>query len=36
VERNADHMALPIPQALWNELKAKKLLAADAPVPVSP
>jgi hypothetical protein len=28
-------MALPIPQALWNELKAEKLLAAEAPVPVS-
>ena len=35
VERNAGHMALPIPQALWSELKAEKLLAAEAPVPVS-
>jgi D-threo-aldose 1-dehydrogenase len=36
VERNADYMELPIPQALWNELKAEKLLVAEAPVPVSP
>ena len=35
MERNADYMALPIPQALWSELKAEKLLVAEAPVPVS-
>jgi D-threo-aldose 1-dehydrogenase len=35
VERNAGYMELPIPQELWNELKAEKLLAAEAPVPVS-
>jgi hypothetical protein len=33
VERNADYIDLPIPQSLWDELKAGKLLAADARVP---
>ena len=32
VERNADYVDLPIPQSLWDELKAEKLLAADARV----
>jgi len=33
VERNADYIDLPIPKPLWDELKAEKLLAADARVP---
>jgi D-threo-aldose 1-dehydrogenase len=33
VERNADDIDLPIPKTLWDELKAEKLLAADARVP---
>ena len=33
VERNADYIDLPIPQSLWDELKAEKLLAGDARVP---
>jgi D-threo-aldose 1-dehydrogenase len=33
VERNADHIDLPIPRSLWDELKAEKLLAVDARVP---
>jgi D-threo-aldose 1-dehydrogenase len=33
VERNADYIDLPIPQSLWDELKAEKLLAADVRVP---
>ena len=36
VERNADYMELRIPQALWNELKAEKLLVAEAPAPALP
>lgn len=35
VERNADYIDLPIPKSLWEELKAEKLLASDAPVPVA-
>jgi hypothetical protein len=35
VERNADCINLPIPQSLWDELKAEKLLAADALVPIT-
>ena len=35
VERNADYIDLPIPQSLWDELKAEKLLAADARVPIT-
>jgi D-threo-aldose 1-dehydrogenase len=35
VERNADYIDLPIPQSLWDELKAGKLLAADARVPIT-
>jgi hypothetical protein len=35
VERNADYIDLPIPKALWEELKAEKLLAADALVLVA-
>jgi len=34
VERNTDYIKLPIPRALWDELKAENLLAADAPVPM--
>ena len=34
VERNTDYVKLPIPRALWDELKAENLLAADAPVPM--
>jgi D-threo-aldose 1-dehydrogenase len=33
VERNAGYISLPIPNALWEELKAENLLAADARVP---
>jgi D-threo-aldose 1-dehydrogenase len=35
VERNADYIDLPIPQSLWDELKAEKLLAAEARVPIT-
>ena len=35
VERNADYIDLAIPQSLWDELKAEKLLAADARVPIT-
>jgi D-threo-aldose 1-dehydrogenase len=34
VERNAAYVDMQIPRSLWDELKAEKLLAADAPVPV--
>jgi D-threo-aldose 1-dehydrogenase len=34
VERSTDYIKLPIPRALWDELKAQNLLAADAPVPM--
>jgi D-threo-aldose 1-dehydrogenase len=34
VERNADYISFPIPNGLWEELKAEKLLAADALVPL--
>jgi D-threo-aldose 1-dehydrogenase len=30
---NADLMAEPIPEALWADLKAEKLLRPDAPTP---
>ena len=33
-ERNTDYIKPPIPRALWDELKAQNLLAADAPVPM--
>jgi len=32
-EENAELIAAPIPDALWRELKARKLVHADAPVP---
>ena len=35
VGRNADYIDLTIPQSLWDELKAEKLLAADARVPIT-
>jgi D-threo-aldose 1-dehydrogenase len=35
-ERNAGLMMLPIPLALWDELKAEGLLAAAAPLPLEP
>jgi D-threo-aldose 1-dehydrogenase len=35
VERNATYVDLQIPRSLWDELKAEKLLAADAPVPMT-
>ncbi len=33
VDRNLAGMATPIPPSLWSDLKAEKLLRADAPVP---
>jgi D-threo-aldose 1-dehydrogenase len=33
-ERNTDYIKPPIPRALWDELKAQNLLAADAPEPM--
>ena len=35
VERNVEHFRRSIPQELWAELKAEKLLRADAPTPPS-
>jgi D-threo-aldose 1-dehydrogenase len=35
VERNSDYFDLPIPQSRWDELKAEKLLAADARTPIT-
>lgn len=36
VEQNLRHMAHPIPRALWDELKERGLLPADAPIPAAP
>ncbi|WP_426436613.1 aldo/keto reductase [Bradyrhizobium genosp. P] len=33
VERNVDALSTPVPAVLWRELKAERLLDADAPVP---
>jgi D-threo-aldose 1-dehydrogenase len=33
VERNVAALAAPIPPALWADLKAERLLRADAPTP---
>jgi D-threo-aldose 1-dehydrogenase len=33
VERNVASLQSPVPAALWSDLKAERLLAADAPVP---
>lgn len=36
VRMNLDNVMRPIPSALWAEIKAKKLLREDAPVPSDP
>ena len=33
VERNVTALSTPVPSALWRDLKAERLLDADAPVP---
>ena len=33
VNTNLDHMAFPIPQAFWNDLRSQELLPSEAPTP---